>query len=192
MPIAVRSGSSARTVDSLLTDTLSDVGGGSVKNGQRNSLARIPLRWMIRECFKVKVGIIFDAHMLKHEVGLDTDSIDAAPEPLLPATIQLVRREGAELEGFSLLRVPVTIVSGLGAPFRWVWGKMSHLRLHHSPQVPFTLEQERFIFKGEAKEELDDAMSPIYDQLEKHTHWKIMEWIPCKFPLSPTRLHLRQ
>ncbi|KAG9085358.1 hypothetical protein FRC07_013392, partial [Ceratobasidium sp. 392] len=29
-----------------------DVGGGSVKNGERYSLARISLRWMVRQCFK--------------------------------------------------------------------------------------------------------------------------------------------
>ncbi|KAI9455939.1 hypothetical protein BJY52DRAFT_1384548 [Lactarius psammicola] len=36
-----------------------DVGGGSVPNGTRNSLARIPLRWMIRECFRANTGIQF-------------------------------------------------------------------------------------------------------------------------------------
>lgn len=33
-----------------------DVGGGSVKNGERYSLARISLRWMIRQCFKCDTG----------------------------------------------------------------------------------------------------------------------------------------
>ena len=53
-----------------------------MNNGTRNSLARIPLRWMIRECFKARTGIIFDAYMLKNEVGLDINSIDEAPKPL--------------------------------------------------------------------------------------------------------------
>ncbi|KAH7911623.1 hypothetical protein BJ138DRAFT_1006185 [Hygrophoropsis aurantiaca] len=51
-----------------------DVGGGSVKNGTRNSLARIPLRWMIRECFKAKSGILFHGEMFK-SIGLDPDSV---------------------------------------------------------------------------------------------------------------------
>jgi hypothetical protein len=55
-----------------------------VKNGTRHSLARIPLRWMIRECFTTHTGIIFDAHMLRNEVGLDIESIYRAPEPLPP------------------------------------------------------------------------------------------------------------
>ncbi|OJA08866.1 hypothetical protein AZE42_01742 [Rhizopogon vesiculosus] len=47
-----------------------DVGGSSVKNNTRNSLARIPLRWMIRECFKAEVGILFHRDMFK-EIGMD-------------------------------------------------------------------------------------------------------------------------
>ena len=154
-------------------------------NGQRHSLARIPLRWMIRECFKLNIGIIFDAHMLKHEVGLDIDSIFEAPQSLSPATLHLAGPDAAELKGFALRQIPVAIISALGSPFRWVWGKLSHLRLHRSPKVVFSLEQPRFISEGEAREELDDALSPIYDQLKKRTYWKVMGWIPCKLPRFP-------
>ena len=115
-----------RAADTLLMSVLSDVGGGSVVNGQPHSLARIPLRWMIRECFKLKTGIIFDAHMLKHRVGLDIDSdtVIEAPQPVLSPT--------------------------------------NHLT------------------KDGPTEELKDALSPIYDQLEKRTFWRVMEWIPCE------------
>lgn len=47
-----------------------DVGGGSVLDETKYSLARIPLRWMIRECFRTNTGIRFHAELLK-EVGLD-------------------------------------------------------------------------------------------------------------------------
>ncbi|KAI6136035.1 hypothetical protein F5141DRAFT_4789 [Pisolithus sp. B1] len=36
-----------------------DVGGGAVENGTRHCLSRISLRWMIRECFKARTGILF-------------------------------------------------------------------------------------------------------------------------------------
>ena len=157
-------------------------------NGQRHSLARIPLRWMIRECFKINSGIIFDAHMLEHEVGLDINSIFKAPDALSPATLHLAGPDGAELKGFSFRDIPIGIIKAVGAPFRWIWGKLSHLRVKSSPRVVFTLEQARFVSEGEANEELEDALSPIYDQLKKHTYWKIMEWIPCESSPSPTRL----
>ncbi|KAJ7801624.1 hypothetical protein B0H13DRAFT_1672506, partial [Mycena leptocephala] len=47
-----------------------DVGGGSVLNGTTHALSRIPLRWMIRECFVTKTGILFKAAKLR-TAGLD-------------------------------------------------------------------------------------------------------------------------
>ena len=57
-----------------------DIGGGSVPNDTPNSLARIPLRWMIRQCFLVKTGIQFEAEKLR-DIGLE-------PETLYPRVIQ--------------------------------------------------------------------------------------------------------
>ena len=145
---------------------------------------------MIRECFKVEVGIVFDAHMLKHEVGLDIDNISEAPKPLSPATLHLAAPDAAGLQGFSLRRLPIAIISTLGSPFRWVGSKFSNLRLRAPPKLPFTLEQQKFVSDGEAQEELDDALSPIYDQMKKHTYWRVMEWIPCESP--PSHLDTRQ
>ncbi|OJA19282.1 hypothetical protein AZE42_04487 [Rhizopogon vesiculosus] len=51
-----------------------DVGGGAVKNGTPNSLARIPLWWMIRECFKAEVGILFQRNMFK-AIGMNTATL---------------------------------------------------------------------------------------------------------------------
>jgi hypothetical protein len=50
---------------------LTDVGGGSVPNNERNSLARISLRWMIRECFECNTGIVFDAKLLERNLGMN-------------------------------------------------------------------------------------------------------------------------
>ena len=47
-----------------------DVGGGSVPNGTRHNLARIPLRWMVRQCFLTNTGIRFHAELLRG-IGLD-------------------------------------------------------------------------------------------------------------------------
>ncbi|KAG5636743.1 hypothetical protein H0H81_007001 [Sphagnurus paluster] len=72
-----------------------DVGGGSVENGTPNILARISLRWMIRECFKAETGIMFVSDSLR-EVGLDPGSLYPYVLPRPPslsaqsATIQLM------------------------------------------------------------------------------------------------------
>ncbi|KAF8226438.1 hypothetical protein L208DRAFT_1301875 [Tricholoma matsutake] len=47
-----------------------DIGGGSVENDVPHSLARIPLRWMVRECFKSNTGIMFTSEGLRG-IGLD-------------------------------------------------------------------------------------------------------------------------
>ncbi|KAI0347618.1 hypothetical protein BDW22DRAFT_4266 [Trametopsis cervina] len=62
-----------------------DVGGGSVSNDTRHNLARIPLRWMIRQCFLAKTGILFHAELLR-SVGLDPAMlypvVQARPTPI--------------------------------------------------------------------------------------------------------------
>lgn len=47
-----------------------DVGGGSVGNDVEHNLARIPLRWMIRQCFLTNTGILFNSAGIR-KIGLD-------------------------------------------------------------------------------------------------------------------------
>ena len=58
------------TISIPLNNSILDVGGGAVKNEIRNNLARISLRWMIRECFKLDTGILFHRDTFKM-IGLD-------------------------------------------------------------------------------------------------------------------------
>ncbi|THU90422.1 hypothetical protein K435DRAFT_676075 [Dendrothele bispora CBS 962.96] len=60
-----------------------DVGGGSVSNDTDSALARIPLRWMIRECFKTNTGIMFTQDGLK-EIGLDPECLYPTVKPRPP------------------------------------------------------------------------------------------------------------
>ncbi|KIP04112.1 hypothetical protein PHLGIDRAFT_110018 [Phlebiopsis gigantea 11061_1 CR5-6] len=66
-----------------------DVGGGSVPNDTRHNLARIPLRWMIRQCFLANTGIRFHTQLL-HNAGLDPASLyPISPPPrALPLTLR--------------------------------------------------------------------------------------------------------
>ena len=151
-------------------------------NGTRHSLARIPLRWMIRECFKLEVGIIFDEHMLKNKVGLDIDSILEAPKRLSPSETDCLAEPDpeTELQGSPFNHILVTV---LGYPFRWIWQRLPSLLVRESSQAERS--RPNFTSRSEAEEELADTLSPVYDQLKKHTYWKIMEWIPCKLSLPP-------
>ena len=65
-----------------------DVGGGNVTGDIKHSLNRIPLRWMIRECFKADTGIRFHGELLKR-IGMDPRSLHPfvapRPPPVVPA-----------------------------------------------------------------------------------------------------------
>ena len=139
---------------------------------------------MIRECFKAEVGIIFDAHMLKYVVGLDTDSITKAPKRLEPGSKPLKGPDDTELKGPSFLHVPIAIISVLTSPFRWIWSALDGLLVHDSSQAVYSpnINEPRPPFEGEAQETLEDALSPIYDELKKRTHWKVMECLWCELP----------
>lgn len=86
-----------------------------------NSLARIPLQWMIRECFKVGTSIIFDMCMLMHVAGLDMEQemgrdigpTLSPPDPLLAKNLALAKPEAGEHKGYSSRSIPATVIPGL-------------------------------------------------------------------------------
>ncbi|KAI6024564.1 hypothetical protein EDC04DRAFT_2573941 [Pisolithus marmoratus] len=109
-----------------------DVGGGSVMSGTRNSLARIPLRWMIREIFKASVGILFHGSMFQ-QIGMDPSTLYPHVVPRPPAVLN------------------------------------DPMYVHHGPDVKFVSEEI---------EDLNDALSPIYDQLKIAPSWWLLELLP--------------
>jgi len=138
-----------------------DVGGGSVENGTPNTLARIPLRWMIRECFKAKTGIMFVTDALR-SAGLDPASlyptIQARPPPLPVGRARIQ-----------------TIPSR--AEHRLAQVQRERERDANSDTVP--LLKDAPSHKTEEECELTDALSPIYDQLSiKWWFWWILEILP--------------
>ena len=159
-----------------------------MKNDEPYSLARIPLRWMIRECFKTGTGIVFDARMLRDDVGLDIDEgigpTAVIPQQLSPGALR--KPTGGELEGFSPRHIPDAVMSELSSPYRWVRGKLSSLRLRNSKKPKDTSRQPGHVSSKESDEDFNDALSPIVDQIEMHLAWNIVEWMPCK--LSPLTL----
>ncbi|KAH8118157.1 hypothetical protein DFH11DRAFT_1687160 [Phellopilus nigrolimitatus] len=81
-----------------------DVGGGSVSNNTPSSLARISLRWMIRECFLARTGIQFEADKLI-DLGLDPMTLyprvlrrpqDPVPPPLPPKDLIQKNADGGK------------------------------------------------------------------------------------------------
>ncbi|KAF6754847.1 hypothetical protein DFP72DRAFT_1169843 [Ephemerocybe angulata] len=144
-----------------------DIGGGSVSNKTRHSLARIPLRWMIREIFKAKVGMLFDSDKL-FETGMDPATLYPyvlpRPDPL-PVGDRKIRSPPVK-------EIPIR-------PHSTLTKKNPNSTLS---EVCKPYDRDASDFLGEEEEELMDALSPIYDRLVTKKAWRILEYIP---------LHLR-
>ncbi|KAK0485468.1 hypothetical protein EDD18DRAFT_1026076, partial [Armillaria luteobubalina] len=144
------------------------VGGGSVQNSTRYSLSRIPLRWMVRECFKAETGILFDSERLRL-TGLDRATLYPSVMPRPPAVSV----------GSSVIPTGQTKVSL----------SQRITSLFRRPPLPVSDEgqacaQEASIEElpigTEEEEELRDALSLIYDQLNISKSWWILELIPLE------------
>jgi uncharacterized protein (DUF2235 family) len=140
-----------------------DVGGGAVSNKTRHSLARIPLRWMIRECFKTKTGIMFESAGLR-EVGMDPATlypyVQARPPPREIKPEHKIRDPPAK-------PIPIRLHT--------TFFKNGHTKSHDHHK------HNRTPFLGsEEDEELEDVLSPVYDQLNIKKAWWILEIIPLK------------
>ncbi|KAJ7878580.1 hypothetical protein B0H14DRAFT_2711527 [Mycena olivaceomarginata] len=131
-----------------------DVGGGSVLNGRRPNLAHIPLRWMIRECFKARTGMVFSATELA-KLGIEPSYLypDVRPRP------------------------DVDVVTGGSQTIRAIeapgWVPWAKSFLHSTPETV-----QELMLPNMSEEELDarDALASMYDQLVlKSGTWQAME-----------------
>ncbi|KAF8993795.1 hypothetical protein BDQ17DRAFT_1431501 [Cyathus striatus] len=134
-----------------------DVGGGSVENETPHSLARIPLRWMIRECFKTNTGIMFYSEGLQR-VGLDPGSLYPFVRPRNPA----LPAAGAILQDIPTKAAKKAMLNEV---------HLTNYANYDANAAPVLTEEEH---------DLLDAMSPVYDQLSLAPGWWVLELIPIK------------
>jgi len=131
--------------------------GSTVKNGIRPNLAHIPLRWMVRECFKANSGIIFDSRSLAR-LGMD-------PNSLYP----LQERRAA---------IPIDP----DHPSHYLQKKL----VEPEDYDPFAVSDQRGTYEElleETEEERDnrDALAPLYDSLDGGIGWWILEYFPIPY-----------
>ncbi|KAK7036089.1 DUF2235 domain-containing protein [Favolaschia claudopus] len=140
-----------------------DVGGGSVDNETVQNLARIPLRWMVRECFKMKSGIMFDCEGLR-SIGLDPACLYPEVKPRPPA-----------------LSVGNLRIRNIPTPEEEAKAK-NEAALRSFPDHQELGNGVSFVVAPMSEEELDlhDSLSPIYDQLSLAWFWWILEILPIR------------
>lgn len=139
-----------------------DVGGGSVSNKTRHSLARIALRWMVRECFKANTGIMFQSDELR-EIGLD-------PSTLYPHVLR--RPPPLPVGEHRIQNLPATPI-----PIR----THKYLTKKHQHDIHEQVVETKIPFLGsEEEEEVRDAVCPKYDQLRVKKGWWFLELLPLR------------
>jgi uncharacterized protein (DUF2235 family) len=148
-----------------------DVGGGSELNHKRHMLSRIPLRWMIRQCFECDTGILFSSGALA-EAGIDLSTvwpIYQRPKPPVvgPSPNMVEQYEAGNLP--PLQRRSTAL--GVDRP-----------RKDSSRTLLNDFERRRFEadLLPEQVEDHFDSLAPINDQLELAKGWWILEFWPVK------------
>ncbi|KAJ1304274.1 hypothetical protein OPQ81_005434 [Rhizoctonia solani] len=139
-----------------------DVGGGSVSNDTPHNLARIPLRWMIRECFLNNTGILFHSAELE-EIGLSPASL--WPVVKIPTPVS---------DGHKPQSTDTTLVNGADST-----SSTTNINGTGTETANITLVPPEPIKLG-SEEDAKDALEPIYDQLSIAKWWWILELLPMK------------
>ncbi|KAJ6479746.1 hypothetical protein C8R45DRAFT_1216250 [Mycena sanguinolenta] len=178
-----------------------DVGGGSVLNGTTNALSRIPLRWMIRECFVTKTGILFKAVKLR-TAGLEPATLYPevternAPHDTTGRFIrapedpdQVMKRHRDTWKPYENFQKDSSSIEALDAlrsaqargplpydqvpiPKEMGGQDVFHYILCHNKRIgDLTTE-----FANEDDADLGDCLSPYYDQYELKWWWKLLEF----------------
>jgi len=152
-----------------------DVGGGSVSNKTRHSLARIPLRWMIREIFKAQTGMLFISDRL-FEIGMDPTTLYPFVTPRPPALSLQPDNAEHRIRRHPVKEIPIRPDSIL-----------RKLKLKAGVEKPSIADVSKApergpaaLLRSEEDEELMDALSPVYDQLKLKKGWWILEVIPLR------------
>ncbi|KAH8821387.1 hypothetical protein F5884DRAFT_85170 [Xylogone sp. PMI_703] len=161
-----------------------DVGGGAVSNNERHMLSRIPLRWMIRQCFECNTGILFNTASLA-ETGLDVHTVwpvyKTPKKPVVGPSPKMVEQyEAGTLPPLRRRSTALKIDSSTG---EWLSNELKDSAYsdafdeEDADISPFDLLPEQV-------EDHFDAMAPINDQLVVAKGWWILEFWPIKLHIQ--------
>ncbi|KIM79385.1 hypothetical protein PILCRDRAFT_823653 [Piloderma croceum F 1598] len=128
----------------------SDVGGGNVSSEETNSLAQVPLRWMVRQCFLAKTGIMFYTDRLR-TIGLDPDTLYPHVLPR-PPPLSSSPSNGTKINGVS----------------------------DRKDKDEKTLDSGAAMHITEEQMDFDDVRCDSYDALDTARFWWILEILPTR------------
>ena len=133
-----------------------------MSNTSRHNLARIPLRWMIRQCFLTNTGIRFHAQLLRN-IGLDPEKLC---DPTYKRPPPLFAEPGSPLLGIEE-HEQEREAAGPG---------VGHERTSSNTTLVDGDQGQKAL--SEEEEDVIDALCPIYDELKLAPGWWLLEIIP--------------
>ena len=161
-----------------------------VKNSVRTSLARIPLRWMIRECFKADTGILFRLERLK-TVNLDPNTLYPKVLPR-PEALPLTTLPPEEMHIKTMNPQDRVTKPRSFTGFFTLFKKSPSLEVIKAANAG-NADDYKGPFDSEELADLKDSLAPIYDELVLDRFWWIAEYIPFRqrYEEVDTKLSLR-
>ena len=143
----------------------SDIGGGSVPDSDAHALSSITLRWMLKECTKLQVGLLFDKAALRR-AGFP-------PSTFHPPSVlqQLSIKQPKSTSSPNTLEVPQPVMPSLDG----ILGlELPSEAPSASPRRSFETHTSEDHFKMTADElDKEEALTPIHDQARKFMWWPL-------------------
>ena len=150
----------------------SDVGGGSVQDSDAHALSSISLRWMLKECTKLQVGLLFDKAALRRG-GFPPSTFHP------PSVLQQLSIKQPKLPPSNILEVrPPVMPSADGILGRVLFDADKAPGAPPKGSLETHTSGDHFRM---AADELDkeEALSPMHDQARKLMWWplELMPWL---------------
>jgi hypothetical protein len=138
---------------------------------------------MVRECFKANTGIMFNSSALQ-ELGLDPSTLypyvtpRPLPLPLSPGTDRIRNPPAKEIpiRAYNHLKKKKTLPAYRDAEPE----PDMHTLIEQSMKDAKSKTTQLLSLGSEEEEELQDALSPKYDQLKIQKAWWVLELIPLR------------
>ena len=143
----------------------SDVGGGSVPDSDAHALSSISLRWMLKECTKLQVGLLFDKAALRR-AGFPPSTFHP------PSVLQQLSVKQSKSASPNTLDVPQPVVM---PSLDGILGlELSGEATDAPPRKSFETHTSEDHFKMTADElDKEEALTPIHDQARKFGWWPL-------------------
>jgi len=150
----------------------SDIGGGVIPDSSAHALSSISLRWMLKECTKLQVGLLFDKAALRR-AGFPPSTFHP------PSVLQQLSTKQPKPSTSNTLEVPPPVMPSLDG---MLGSELPGQAVSTPPRRSFETHTSEDHIRMTADElDKEEALLPIHDQARKFMWWPL-ELMPLMHP----------